>query len=1322
MSNDWIKPEVLERLMQSGDKSMLKRIGGVEQLLKSLHSSNEGISNDKEDIESRQARFGKNEFLTPQPKKWISLWLESFEDHTLIILMILAVVSLVIAFVFERDEKLAWVDGAAILMTVFAVTIVSSLNTWTQEQQFRSLNDKQQERTIMVIRNGEPIEIFVASLCVGDIVILRPGEKIPADGICIESFSLQCNESAMTGDSDLIPKDVLDSPFLFCGCTIQTGYGKMVVTAVGMKTQFGIVKKSIMEQSQERKPTALQTKLGTLADQIGNLGFISAGITLVLLGIFWGFALWKNPAIWDHGRYMKVLLDYVIVAVTIVVVAVPEGLPLAVTISLAYSIKKMLKDNNLVRRLESCETMGCATVICSDKTGTLTQNCMRVSSGWFEGRMWNTTKANGDDNTFESNLNRADNLFTSSPSSSPSQKVNLSSYYLSLLSEAISLNSTAELRIQDEAYDQTWMEDSQDSRDTKNTHRLNSSLTSSSSSSNGHTQHKHINEDEEPLISSSSQSHSSFGADSESSAFGKNANEHVEHLGNVTECALLHLLRDCGCDYRQERKDKEDDVLEMFPFNSETKLMTVVLKKTEASSPQNQMSTPTLDDKMENTVEREQKKGKKDEKKTKLNGMKSSLSRTFRRVIVKGAPEAVLANCTQFADVPSQKEDYSNELNVKQMSADDRHRFAQLVAKMSSDGLRTIAIAIYDDKTSIENAGKVGNDDAADDESEAYNQILEHHHMKKVTPQKNQRSQHSLSPQNSSSSSSPLRNSEKGDDDTFCYPSSTPTGQEYIHNLTLIAIAGIKDPLRPEVSEAIRECKEASIAVKMVTGDNIHTAISIAKDCGIYSADDVPEVENDAYSSTAVSPLSDGMSPYSTDTAEDVARMTKVRERIKRCLKKQKEIALTGYEYRHLTDKERMKVLPLLKILARSSPMDKLLIVSDLQKAGEIVSVTGDGTNDSAALAQADVGMAMGITGTEVAKEASAIVITDDNFASIVKAVVWGRNIYESVRKFIQFQLTVNLVAITVSVIGAIFAITPLKAVQMLWVNLIMDTLAALALATESPTKEELLKRKPNGKNKSIINSYMKRNVVAGVAYEMLVMLFVLFAWGKEDFEYQSSVDGSESLKILHCEPSELIESSPFLFPGGLCRRFLLDSSVHIFSVEHLSFVFNTFIWLQLFNEISCRRCNNDTNFFRHILQDKLFLLIECVTSIIQVCVMLIPPLSTVFAVCNLSPSLWVWSLVLAVGIIPVQFVVRSLVKCKEDSGSGDDREDADRAMANPRDCRDGRTENRAKTERGKANKVDRELIPEGEMMSLEPAAEDELMMLPVRKSPKKIS
>lgn len=247
-----------------------------------------------------------------------------------------------------------------------------------------------------------------------------------------------------------------------------------------------------------------------------------------------------------------------------------------------------------------------------------------------------------------------------------------------------------------------------------------------------------------------------------------------------------------------------------------------------------------------------------------------------------------------------------------------------------------------------------------------------------------------------------------------------PVIASLLKNLIFVGVIGIQDPVRPGVPEAVRKAKHAGVVVRMVTGDNKITAKAIATECGIHT---------------------------------------------------EGGIVMEGPKFRKLSEAEMDKILPNLQVLARSSPEDKRILVARLKVLGETVAVTGDGTNDAPALKTADVGFSMGISGTEVAKEASSIVLMDDNFTSIITALKWGRAVNDAVQKFLQFQITVNITAVLLAFITAMYSseMKPvLRAVQLLWVNLIMDTFAALALATDPPT-EKILDRQPQGKKAPLI-------------------------------------------------------------------------------------------------------------------------------------------------------------------------------------------------------------------------------------------------------------
>lgn len=332
------------------------------------------------------------------------------------------------------------------------------------------------------------------------------------------------------------------------------------------------------------------------------------------------------------------------------------------------------------------------------------------------------------------------------------------------------------------------------------------------------------------------------------------------------------------------------------------------------------------------------------------------------------------------------------------------------------------------------------------------------------------------------------------------------------HSMTMIAILGIEDPLREGVSLAVQQCQSAGVTVRMVTGDNIATATAIATQCGIKTSDG---------------------------------------------------IAMEGPMFRRLPQHEMDKVIPNLQVLARSSPDDKRILVARLKALGETVAVTGDGTNDGPALKTADVGFSMGIAGTEVAKEASAIILMDDNFSSIVNAIMWGRSVNDAVAKFLQFQLTVNITAVTLAFVSAVASPdshSVLSAVQLLWVNLIMDTFAALALATDAPTNK-ILNRKPSPKSAPLITTNMWKMILGQAVYQ-LVITFTLYFAGARILGYntdRSTVEGETMQTELN------------------------------------TIVFNTFVWMQIFNEFNNRRLDNHFNIFEGVHKNWFFIVINCI-------------------------------------------------------------------------------------------------------------------------------
>ncbi|RZB62246.1 Calcium-transporting ATPase 9, plasma membrane-type [Glycine soja] len=929
--------EQLVSMTKNQNISALQQYGGVKGLSNLLKSNpDKGISGDDVDLSKRKNAFGTNTYPRKKGRSfWRFLW-ESWQDLTLIILIIAAVVSLVLGIKTEGLEE-GWYDGGSIAFAVFLVIIVTAVSDYRQSLQFQNLNAEKQNIKLEVIRGGRTIQISIFDIVVGDLVPLKIGDQVPADGVVITGHSLAIDESSMTGESKIIHKDQ-KAPFLMSGCKVADGVGAMLVTGVGINTEWGLLMASISEDTGEETP--LQVRLNGVATFIGIVGLtVAVCVLAVLLGRYFSghtkdldgrvqFVAGETSISEAVDGVIKIFT----IAVTIVVVAVPEGLPLAVTLTLAYSMRKMMADKALVRRLSACETMGSATTICSDKTGTLTLNQMTVVEACV-GRK---------------KLNPPDDLTKLHPE------------VLSLINEGIAQNTTGNVFVP------------------------------------------------------------------------KDGGE-VEVSGSPTEKAILSWAVKLGMNFDLIRSNST--ILHVFPFNSEKKRGGLALKLPDSAV----------------------------------------------HIHWKGAAEIVLGTCTQYLD---------SDGHLKSIE-EEKVFFKNSIEDMAAQSLRCVAIAYrsYD--------------------------------LDKIPSNEEELDQWSL-PE---------------------------------HELVLLAIVGIKgnkicvlvhmlityqDPCRPGVKDAVKICTEAGVKVRMVTGDNLQTAKAIAFECGILMSND------------------DAVEPN----------------------------IIEGKTFRELSEKEREQVAKKITVMGRSSPTDKLLLVQALRTGGEVVAVTGDGTNDAPALHEADIGLSMGIQGTEVAKESSDIIILDDNFASVVKVVRWGRSVYANIQKFIQFQLTVNVAALVINVVAAISSgDVPLNAVQLLWVNLIMDTLGALALATEPPT-DNLMHRSPVGRREPLITNVMWRNLGVQALYQVTVLLVLNF--------------GGESI-----------------------LRNDQDSVAHTIQVKN-TLIFNAFVFCQIFNEFNARK-PEEMNVFRGVTKNGLFMGIVGMTFVLQI--IIIEFLGKFTTTVKLDLKLWLASL-----------------------------------------------------------------------------------------------
>lgn len=816
-----------------------------------------------QEVEASRKEHGEN-VLTPPAKKPIWLqFLDKFKDPLIIILILAGVLSIGISFY----EYLGLGHGAAvffepggIFVAILLATGLSFYFEYQADKEFAILNQVNDDEPVEVIRQSNITEVPRRNIVVGDIVVLNTGEEVPADGELLESIQLSVDESSLTGepmcpkttDESLFDKDAtFASNHVMKGTKVMEGHGIMRVTAIGDATEQGKVFEAVQIDNSVRTP--LDEQLDRLGKWVAKMSYVvGVGIIVGRILIYFFSPSYQG---FDLMPFIAYVLQTLMIAVTLVVVSVPEGLPMAVTLSLAYSMRRMLKTNNLVRKMHACETMGATTVICTDKTGTLTQNQMRVDDAQFYGV---------------------------APDSSA-------------VTEGIAVNSTAQLDFTDP--------------------------------------------------------------------------KHPRVLGNPTEGALLLWLNSHAIDYRKVREEAE--VTEQLPFTTERKYMATVVK--------------------------------------------SALMPGKRIIYVKGAPEIVFSLCKTAGEgatggsIEKQLLEYQNR--------------AMRTLGFAFDILDENEVAIADGKVAAE-------------------------------------------------------------------------------HLHFIGIAAIADPVRADVPAAVKECIDAGISIKIVTGDTPATAREIGRQIGLWT---------------------------DADTDNNI---------------------ITGPEFAALTDEEVMNRVLDLKIIARARPMDKKRLVESLQKKGQVVAVTGDGTNDAPALKAAQVGLSMG-DGTSVAKEASDITIVDNSFASIGKAVMWGRSLYQNIQRFLLFQLTVNVTACLIVLIGAFMGTeSPLTVTQMLWINLIMDTFAAMALASLPPS-ESVMADKPRNREAFILDRPMLSEIFGVGGFFFLMLFFFLLVFKHADV--QSLTD---MISINYQTLFAGIGTLSFWTEGNL-SEYELTLLFTIFVMTHFFYLFN---------------------------------------------------------------------------------------------------------------------------------------------------------------------
>ena len=996
---------------------------------------NKGLSN-MSDFSNRIAAFGSNKAKEVKYKTFCDICWNTMKDKIIFFLVFLGIISLIVGV--KSDEKYDWVEGFSILLIVAIIVIAKGTVGSQKVKNFRKLQEMHRNRAaIIVMRDGEKSLIHPEEILVGDKVFLDTGDLIPADGIVLQATSLLTNEALLTGENDLMHKDVLKncieekrkykksikknsllkeknhilpSPVLVSGTNIAQGNAWMLVVAVGMNSKQGRIL-DLTEQEQEGTP--LEKKLDVYANRVAIIG-VSVGL-LVLIALYIRFyvQLAQGIHIWSGNESANELIGYTFLATTIIIVATPKGLPIALTFYLSYSATKMLKDNDLVKKLAACEAMGGVDSICSDKTGTLTQNMMVLKR--FACAVSKSEFARHDEEHLSELFSRSVNFFET-------------------LKEGISLCTAARVGV-------------------------------------------------------------------------KNGKE--VDVGAQTELATIKMLRKLSKtpdEYLKIRSEMQESILKTNPFNSERKKSSIIIARP--------------DGKM--------------------------------RVYVIGAPEFIVKFCETSLDL---------DMNIHKLRRADIKNFLRVQEEMGSLGLKTLSIAFRDF-----------------DEEHLVEAVNENNH--------------------------PILENEK---------------------LTILGLFGIQDPVRPGVKEAVEQSRLAGIKVRMVTGDNAATAEAIAIEVGITTSNE-HVIEGALFNY-----LVGGVMCEKCEDKQDIKdpRIKAKKEendfekKICNCPRKgdgvRNDIIVNFDKFKEIIDK--------IDVVARCAPEHKYTIVTGLKQMDRVVAVTGDGTSDAPALRKANVGFAMGIAGTEYARQAADIILVDDNFGSIIKAAIWGRGIYDNIQKSIQFQITVNLVAVICCAVGAItIQQSPLTAVQLLWINMIMGLLATLALSSEEPTAE-VLKRPPQNANEFIISPLMFKHIF-GQAIVQIFLIFLYMYYGEfflPEYEENDYTCTNPKARDYVCS------GRLYKVDGGEDYRSALT---YLGPSRHFTYIFNIFIWFQLFNEFNSRKIRDEIFVFEGLKRSRLLLFVWFITAGIQILIIQVG--YRAFSVNKKGLSVEQWFICIAWGVTPL--------------------------------------------------------------------------------------
>ncbi|MDO4550384.1 MAG: calcium-translocating P-type ATPase, PMCA-type [Planctomycetia bacterium] len=1094
----------------------------------------EGLSGDQ--VQTMREKYGRNELTPPQHTAWWRQLLEKFKDPTIQILLVAAFASLLVTAVEKwvlGNMEAKFIETLGIFFAVLLATLVGYFSERKSAREFELLNKVKDEIFVKVLREGQITTVKISEIVVGDLVRLEPGDKVPADGVLVESLLLYVDQSMMTGESLPAKKkeylgefclenlretiSVNDECFVARGTMVADGHGMFLVLSVGDHTQMGKIARALTEEMVDQNETPLTAKLSLLAKQISVVG-ITAAMTI--------FSIMAMSAALSSVLFQKLYANFPCF-VGIIGCSLVSGFFLA-----RFALKPFFASMGMEIKALWLRVLAAIPMILVSFSVILSVWGM-FQPGTFTG----------------TEMSRKVDISADGQTS-----VSLENSEMAEGTEIAAVSQTHEVAEMGEELKDTEKVSVSDVREAPGMESVSKTSeasekavfvapgTSGETSGKQENVHSTVNtEDLEllkqillafvvavtiivvavpeglPMMVTVSLALNMMKMAREnclvrklvaSETIGSATVICTDKTGTLTQNQMKPVWVFTGQkEYVQENMDllmqtpEWEELVHGITINSDANLH-ITYKENSQEKVVTGVGNPTECALLKFVESYGVDYMEYREKYSRVYELGHNSQRKMSVVVVaregenhcfvKGAPERVLAECSFVlinGKIEPLEPSYKAELDAA-------------ILRASEQALRVLAF-------SVKHMGNAGMCEGSQDETAK-----------------------------------------------MCLECK---------KRVFVGLIGIADPIRQEVPAAVHMCQEAGVAVKMITGDALPTAVAIARNANIYHG-----------------------------TSE--------------------ELALTSEQFNCISDEDLLHEVKKIKVLARSTPMDKLRMVKALHVQGEVIAMTGDGTNDAPALKFADVGLSMGVTGTEVAKEASDIVLVDDNFKSIVTGIWWGRTLFQNIQRFLQFQLSVNVVALLCALIGPMIGVPlPLTVTQLLWINIIMDTFAALALSTEPP-RSYTMKEKPISRNAHIITSTMGVSILVVSLYQVAILFLALFGgW--------------------------------FLTENNVYNFIVSPTSAEYRTenLEALTVFFTILIMFQFWHKINCRSLRHNESPFSLLTKNKMFIGIITVITVVQILMVQSPWAGEIFRTMPLQLWQWVGITLLTMTVIPVAWMSRKL-------------------------------------------------------------------------------